>query len=375
MAAENIVKKQYYPPSETARRLPQVTFSESGLSSTDLPRDTVLKSLQIRLSGAVTTTYGSGTPVADAQSIMDNLVQYFAIQIDGGRIVKSVRPHMLRLQQLYNTNVLAERRCSAAAAAATDNLALADAGMTYGTTGQVSTINETIMIDFQMPYCEPGTGRELTWLQLKGKASATLKIQMKPFSSLLGFGNTAPVVYSASTLVFDVITCEAQDVDPELEFLDFRQTHFDEPFSSETTSRAIDLNLNQKLAGIMMFAKDGAAGTATTASGKVASNLLLTNVSLKQNGRIELVNTTARALQNKNRAEFGITAPFANSVSILDGAYYINLLARKNIDTALDCRKPITDTLYLYLSTNTASNVSYTNPAIVTIMTDEIVAP
>jgi len=361
------------PDATTSRRLPQVSVVESALNSTDLPRDTVLKSIQIRLSGSITTTYASGTPVADAESIMDNLVAYFQIQIDGGRIVKSIRPHFLRIQQLLTTGILGERKASAAAAAALQPAT--SQGFVYGSTTQVTTVSETVNLQFEMPYCEPGTGKELTWLQLKSKTSAVIKAQFKPFSSLLGFGNTAPVVYSASTLVLDYITKEAQSVPQGIEFFDFRQTHFDESFSGETTLRAVDLNLNQKLAGIMIFAKDGAAGSATTATGKLASDLLVTSVSLKKNGREELVNSTFKALQADNQTEYGLNIPTASGVSLFSGIAYINLLNRKNLDTALDCSRPATDSLYLNLGTNTASNVSYTNPAIVTIMTDEIVAP
>ena len=49
--------------SERQRKLQQITFSPSDILTRDLPRDTVLKYLNIRLSGSVTTTFGSGTPV------------------------------------------------------------------------------------------------------------------------------------------------------------------------------------------------------------------------------------------------------------------------------------------------------------------------
>ena len=43
--------------------------------------------------------------------------------------------------------------------------------------------------------------------------------------------------------------------------------------------------------------------------------------------------------------------------------------------TALDVRPPLVDQVQLEVDTRSASDVSYTNPAIVTIMTNEIVAP
>lgn len=361
------------PQAATGRKLPSVTFVENQLASVDLPTDTTLQSLLLVLSGSVITTFGSGTPVADANSFLPNLVSFFQVQVDGGRIVKSVDPAMLRFQQLLCSGIFPDRRASAAAAAA--NQPTTSQGFVYGTTTQVTTAWEASVIEFSMPYCEPGTGRELTWLQLKDKMSATLKIQMKPFTSLLGFGNTAPVVYTGSTFAFEIITKESQYVPPDIEFFDFRQTYFDQGFSGETSLFQIKLELSNKLAGVMLVANNGAAGSATTATGKILDDLLVTNVILKQNGRNELINTSWRALQYLNRQEFGYSAPVASSASVATGMAYMNLINRKNIDTALDCTRPFTDSLYLNLSTASASVTSYTNPANVRVGLDEIVAP
>ncbi len=361
------------PQAATGRKLPSVPFVENQLASVDLPTDTTLQSLEIVLSGSVVTTFASGTPVADTESTLPNLIEYFQVQVDGGRIVKAVSPALLRFQQLLVSGVFPDRRASAAAAAA--NQPTTSQGFVYGTTTQVTTAWEASVIEFSMPYCEPGTGRELTWLQLKDKMTATLKIQMKPFLSLLGFGNTAPVVYSSNLFTMEIITKESQSVPADVEFFDFRQTYFDQAFSGETSLFQIKLELSNKLAGIMLYAKNGAAGSATTATGKVPDDLLVSNVVLKQNGRNELVNTSWRALQYLNRQEFGYTAPVASSASVATGMAYMNLLNRKNIDTALDCTRPFTDSLYLNLSTNSTSFTSYTNPAIVRMGLDEIVLP
>lgn len=368
-------EKYAYPMAERQRKLQSLTFAESSILSRDLPRDTVLKSLQLRLSGSVTTTFGSGTPVADARAAFDNIIPRIDVIVNGSRTVKSVRPHLLRIQQLFASKILAERRSSAAATAATDNFPTVDAGFTYGTTGQLTTCAETIFLPFEQVYCEPGLGRESTWLNLKGVASAELRLTTAAFSKFLGFGNTAPVVYSASTFIIDVLTIEAQDVPPEIAFSDWKQTTKEVTFSAETTDFAIDINRGNKLSGIMLFAVDGAAGSATTASGKLASNLALTKLSLKINGQSDIKTTDFKSLQGLNRAEFGVLAAMASNVSILDGIAYMNLLARKNIDTALDVAPPLVDNVQLFVNTNTASNVSYTNPVSVTVMTDEIVMP
>jgi hypothetical protein len=226
-----------------------------------------------------------------------------------------------------------------------------------------------------MVYSEAGMGREATWLNLKGVSSAEIKLTCAAFSSLLGFGNTAPVVYSGSTLVIDIITVEAQDVPPNLVFSDWKQTTKELTFSSQTTDCAIDINRGNKLSGIMLFTKNGAAGSATTATGKLASNLVLTKINLKLQGQSDIKFTDFKALQAENRARYGVNAPMASNVSILDGIAHLNLLQRGDLSTALDCRPPKVDNVQLFIDTNTASNVSYTNPVSVTVMTEEVVEP
>lgn len=369
------MEKVQFPQAERQRILQALSFSENQILSRDLPRDTVLKSISLRLSGSVVTTFGSGTPVADSLSTFDNIIPRIDVIVNGSRTVKSVRPHLMRMQQLFTTTILGERKSSAAAAAATGNLPTVDAGFTYGTTTQVSTVAETIFVPFEMVYCDLGMGREATWLNLKGVASAELRLTCAAFSKLLGFGNTAPVVYSSSTLSVDITTREAQDVPPNIIFSDWKQTTKEITFSAETADYAIDINRGNKLSGLMIFARDGAAGTATTASGKLPSNLALTKLNLKVNGQTDIKNTTFLNLQQENRSMYGINAPFASNVSLIDGVAHMNLLARKDISTALDVKPPLVDNVQLFVNTNTSSNVSYTNPVSVTVMTEEIVEP
>lgn len=369
------MQKVKYPDSERQRKLQALTFVEGQILSRDLPRDTVLKSLQLRLSGAVQTTFGSGTPVADAFSTFDNIIPRIDVIVNGGRVIKSVRPHLMRMQQLLVAKNQGERRSSAAAAAATDNFPTVDAGFTYGTTTQYTTVAETIIVPFEMIYCDLGMGREATWLNLKGVASAEVKLTTAAFTSLLGFGNTAPVTYGASTLMVDIITREAQDVPPEMAFSDWKQTTKDVPFSSETTDYPIDINRGNLLSEIMLLTRNGAAGSATTATGKLADNKVLTKLSLKVNGQTEIKTTDFKALQAENRADFGVNSPMASNVSAFDGIALMSFIARKDISTALPVRPPQVDNVQLFVNSNSASNVSYTNPCIVTVMTGEIVPP
>lgn len=368
-------QKVAYPQAERQRLLQQISFSPSTVLTRDLPKDTVLKNLSLRLSGNVVTTFASGTPVADAQSTFSNLISRIDIVVNGGRIVKSVYPHMMRMQQLFTTKILGERRSSAGASAATDNFPTVDGGFTYGTTAQISTAAETILVSFEMVYADFGLGRESTWLNLKGVASAEIRLTTNAFSALLGFGNTCPVVYTANNFVVDIITVEAQDVPPNVLFSDWKQTHKQITYSAQQTGALIDINKGNSLSGIMFFTQDGAAGSTTTASGEIANNLVITGLQLLINGQTPIKTTNFKALQAENRAMYGVSAPMASNASILDGVAHMNMLARRDLSTKLEVRPPLVDQVQLSINTNTSANVSYTNPVTVQIMTEEIVSP
>jgi hypothetical protein len=218
-------------------------------------------------------------------------------------------------------------------------------------------------------------GREGTWLNLKGVSSAEIRFNTRGFSSLLGFGNTAPVSYSGSTFKIDIYTIEAQDVDAKLVFSDFKQTTKEILIAGETNSALTEINRGNLLQGIMLFAQDGAAGTPTTATGKLASNLLVSDLALKVNGQVDIKATDFPALQAENRNKFGVTANFASNVSRLDGIAYLDLLRDGDLATALDVRPPLVDQVQLQYSTRAASLVPYTSGAALTIMTNEIVFP
>ena len=360
--------------SERQRQLQVINLDPSSVFTRELPRDTILKYLQLRLSGSLVTTIASGTPVSDSQSTFDNLIANISITVNGSRTVKSVRPHLMAMQQLLFTGLSNERKASAGAAPASLNPTI-DGGFVFGTTGQTTSFAESILICFENIAAK--TGKESTWLNLKGVASAEIRFSSRGFNALTGFGNTSPVTYAVGTqpVQISVTTIEAQDVEPNVYFSDFKQTTKEESFSSQASGRLIDINRGNYLQGIMFFAQDGAAGTATTATGKMPSNLLLNNIKLKINGQVDIKSTTFLQLQAENRNKYGVVAPYAAGVSRLDGIAYLDMLRDGDVTTALDVRPPMVDQVQIEVDTRANGEVSYTNPAILTIMTNEIVAP
>lgn len=352
---------------EKQRKLQSLVLTGSGVLSRDIPRDTVIKRIEMRLKGGITTSFGSGTPVARADSTFHSLVNTIQVIINGGRFIKNVQPHLLRMGQLFNTGLEGERSGSAAVAEVYNPLT--DGGFVFGTNGQVSTVAQGLSLPFEFIWTSNEAERALTWLDTRGVASAELRLVQNPYSSLQSAANTAPVVYTASTLQVDVTLVEAVGVPAGQKFYDFRQTTKDVPFTAQVTAQQIDINRGNALAGLWFYAKDGAAGSTTTATDRLASNSLVTDMVLKMNGNVDLKATTFLELRGENKRRYGFYAPQASSVSVTDGVAHMNFI-NNAIGDAVNTRN--IDSLFLYLSTNSGTYTSYTNTAFVTIQTDEI---
>ncbi|NJM09520.1 MAG: hypothetical protein HC883_01070 [Bdellovibrionaceae bacterium] len=228
-------------------------------------------------------------------------------------------------------------------------------------------------LPFEMIWADLGKGREKTYLNLRGKSSAFLKIVCNPFSSLLGFGNTAPVVFSGSTFQFDITTIEAPDapMPDKFEYMDWRQLHFDASFSGQVNNSPIQLPSGNLLTGLALLARDGAAGSATTATGKLRTDLLVNKFSVKVAGQTEIISTTWLEQQAENKARYGVNSPLASNVSLLTGFLYVNFMQYGNITTGLNVIDRASNP-QLFVDTRSGSEVSYTNPAVLTIQTEEI---
>ena len=354
---------------EKQRRLQSVVLTGVGPLSRDIPKDTVIKRIGLRMQGAIQTTFASGTPVARADSIFHSLINSIQVVANGGRFIKNVQPHLVRMQALLNTSVQGERGSVAAAAPQLTKVQV-DSGFVYGTTTQYTTLNETLTLPFEFIWSKAESERMLTWFDTRDLSSAEIRFQQNPYSSLLSQANTAPVTFSNSTIQIDITLVEAVGVPKGQKFFDFRQTTKDIPFTGQATNYQIEINRNNALAGLLFYAKDGAAGSTSTATDRLASNSLATDMTLKLNGNIDLKATTFLDLQAENRARYGVVAPFSGSVSQLDGIAHMNFI-NNSISDAVNTKTGV-DSLYLFVSTNSASNVSYTNTAFLTIQTDEI---
>lgn len=354
---------------QKVRKLQSVTLTGSGVVSRDLPKDTWIKGINLSLRGSITTTYGSGTPVSRVDGILNSLVNNISVVINGGRTVKSVTPHLMRMQLLFNKGLQARRGSSAGATES--YLPTVDGTFVFGTTGQLTTVAESGWLPFEFIWAVKEEERSLTWLKTKDTTSAEIRFNQNSFGSLQSAANTAPVVYSASTLRIDISLVEAvlSAAEAAVPRFDFRQTTKELSFTAQTNNFQTEINRDQRLAGIWLYALDGAAGSTTTATDRLPSNNLLTDMNLKVSGSLDAFLSTFIETQEINRQQYGVNAPYGSNVTPIDGICHINFI-KNSIADALNTKG--LDSLYLYLSTNSASFVSYTNPAKVFIQTDEI---
>lgn len=354
--------------SESTRRVASQSFAPSSVMSFRLPEDTTLRALQIRVSGSIVTTFASGTPVADDFGPLDNLISSIQIRVGGSDSIKTITPRMAAFHQLLAQKQRGERKASAGAAAATADDVTADvSAFVYGTTTQITSLAESLTIFFECPLVD--YGQERTWLNLRGIVGSDLILTTKAYSALLGFGNTAPVVYSDSTLQINVRLIEARTVEQGRRFDTWKETYQIEPFTATASSRVIEINKGQKIIGLSFLARDGASGTTTTASGLLASDKLIDQMKLMLNGSFYPRNETWQELQADNRARYGLNAPYVSNKSILQGYAYMDLTQYKVLKTALDARN--LDNVQLEVSTKSAA--TYTSVASLLVHQHELV--
>lgn len=356
--------------AEKTRVHKTVKFQEGQVESISLPNDTTLRGIWITLKGSVKTTFASGTPVAKAESTMDSLINLIDFTVDGRNTIKSLRPHMLHIQNLFAFGVETPRFASAGA---TEVVPTTPSNFAFGTTGQRTSIYESVYLPFEMVYCEPGWGRERTYVNLRNHSSAELRLVFNSFKNLLGFGNTAPVDFSESTLTVEVSLIERSDAAANVVFDQWKQYQVDHPILQEGKNLQYRVNVGNNITGIMLFARNGNPGSSSTASGKTASNLLLSGIELRANGRDGLQAWKPADLQGYNRSVYGVVAPVVNGVSRTDGIYHLNMLNRRQLETALVARRPDIDELHLMIDTNSQGVVDYTAGANLLMVTEELV--
>lgn len=367
--------------SERQRIIAPLTMSYSSTITRDLPRDTVLKYLTVTISGAFDYSFATATPIAQQFTIMDALIADISVVVNGSNTIKNIRPWMLAMQQLLFTSNSNVRQAQAGATLAAVYPPNADSGFVFGTTGQFTGIRESVLVAFENIACK--IGREATWLNLKGVASAEVRFSTRSINSLVSLTSTATALaFSggaltgvANSVQLEMKTIEAQDVDSSVYFSFFKQTQKSVQFSGQGTNVLIDINRGNSLQGLMLLTQNGAASAVLD---PLLTDELITDFSFKLNGQTEIKANSWLGLKEENQSKFGINAALVGGASRLKGFAYLDFLRDGNLNTALQVSPPDVDNAQLSVNTAAASaRVIYgaTQPALLTIVTNEIVTP
>lgn len=356
----------------TRTRVFKKKFEENQNITFDLPLDTVLVGLLIRLVGSVKTTFTGGTPFGRPEGAMESLINRIDVQINGQRTIKSVTPHLLHMQQFFAAANAGERFASAGAAAVADNYPTTEGPFVFGTTGQFTTIREAVYLPFEQIFCEPGMGRENTYLNLKRANSAELRLQALSLLNLNAASGVTGLVIDQSNLQIEVTLIERQDIGAEYVFSDWKQVFRRVPISGQLAELALDIPSGPALSGLVLYTQDGNNASSTIPQNKPTSSIL-GDLELRKNGQETIQRIGFKTLQTRNRADYGIISPTAAGANRLDGVAHLNLLSRRDIETAFINSKSFgVDNLQLVIESQAAGIVDYTRPAILTLMTEEI---
>jgi hypothetical protein len=362
--------------SERQRILAPLVLAFSSTITRDLPRDTVLKYLTVTISGAFDYTFLTATPIAQQFTIMDALIADISIVVNGSNTIKNIRPWMLAMQQLLFTSATNVRQSQNAATAILAYPPNADAGFIFGVTTTFTGIRESVLVAFENIACK--IGREATWLNLKGVASAEIRFSTRAITSLLSLTSTATALVFGATsnsIQIELKTIEAQDVDSSVYFSFFKQTQKSVQFSGQGTNVLIDINRGNSLQGLMLLTQNGAASAILD---PLLTDDLITDFSFKLNGQTEIKANSWLGLKEENQGKFGVNAALVAGASRLKGFAYLDFLRDGNLNTALQVSPPDVDNAQLSINTAAASTrVIYgaTQPALLTIVTNEIVTP
>lgn len=352
---------------------PFYTYNLSSSKSSQkyaLPTDIIaLEKLECELRGYLVATYASGTPVAKYGSPMASLIQVINVS-RGSDNFKSASPEMFLFENFLLNQTPNEIRATASATL-TDDPQTTVTSVPYGATTQYQNLREQLTIHFAYPHTTSDQERFSTMFRTTNIAGANMEIVQNPYLSLRDDLNTAPVVYSGDVLVFDVNIVEYIGDEAEAMVLkyDYRQEEQGALYTAQTTGYEKIPRIGL-LSSIMISSRDGASGSATTATAKLLNDNVITNVKLVKNQE-NLVDSNWKALKTMQKSLFKYKADKVSGVARDDGFSGI-YFTRNGFKDLIDISQGAAASLNLVLTTNTAVNVTYTQGCQVRMLVNQV---
>lgn len=375
-----------YLNAEARRSLASPVYSSSAASSVDIPRDTVLKRMLLKLTMTVTVSFASGAPIFDQTGFFQRICSSVEININGYRSVKSVAPHLARLNNIILGSV-PRRAFATSAAAPTSSRASYEwmAGtLAYPATTDYVQAQEAFELAFENPWGYGGS-RHMTELDVRDVASASVKFGWQAATNLQADGSAATVTYTnlAVTVTPQIIENRARrrPINGQVLF-DYVETSTSRSYSGQAKSNQIDLQTGNFLLGLGILCQNGDAAYTLKEN-------LLTNLALYINGATAIQGPVSHQdLQDENVSRFGARDPIGLGAILatiasdadkhpLRGFGHMNLVRNGDWKCAINTsRQAGVDSVKLQFDTPSGSSgtdqADYTNPLKVTVHTHEV---
>lgn len=365
--------------SQFRRKMPQVSYRSNSVVSVDVPRDDVFKRCFIKMNGSVQVTYAAGAPVLGGMSLISRLVNRIDVVQNGQDTIKSMDPHMIRMQNLLVSGQSPDRSITKQAGAFSTRETTTElefGGTAYQATTGYMLLSESICIYFEHPFCYEA-GKSVSLWNTKGLSSAEIRFAFAAQTTLNEDGNTAVVTYvdDLATL-FDVELISAPSVPREQDFMLYKQSVRRVTFSAQGRDVLVELPRGNLLTGIHLVARDGDTN-------RRLSDNVITDIALLINGQRLIQKTSFKNLQLENRMQYGVRdlkgTAAQGIIHAMQGYAYMGLIRDGDVRTALDSRvQNNVDLLQLSVSTAASTGVdpaTYTNGVELSVMTDELSPP
>lgn len=365
--------------SQFKRQLPQQTFVPSGSVSVPVPVDDCYKRAFFRLNGSFSVTYGSGSPVIGGLGIFPKLVTNIVIQQNGQDTLKNVDPYFMRMFDFLVNGELPRRALTKQAGAFSTRIPgteLEYGGSAFQATTGYMLVEECISIYFEHPLAYEH-GRSASLWNCRGLASAQIVMQFGPYSNI-DEAAAGTVAFAADLpITIDIELESAPSVPRKAEFLIFKQTSQTVSYSGQQTGALIPLPRGNLLTGVHLLTRDG------DANGRRLGDHVVTDIEVVLNGQRSIKKTTFRNAQEEMKIAFGlrdVRGTAAQGITHnLQGYCYLGFIRDGVVQTALDTSLNAgVDSVNLKISTGSASApdaVTYTNPVLISVMTDELAPP
>jgi hypothetical protein len=365
--------------SQFNRRLSQVSFRANSVQTLDIPRDDVIKRINLRLTGSQSVTFASGSPVIGGFGIFPGICSRIDVVQNGQDTIKSLDLQLLRMMNLVATGEVPERAITKQAGAFSTRLAQTElefGGSAYQATTGFMLFNEALTIYFEYPFAYE-VGKNVSLWNTKGLSSAELRFAFNTMDGMQEYGVGATVTYADDLVpAIDVELVTAPSIPRDQDFMLYKQTVRRYSFSAESRDYLVDLPRGNKITGLHIMVRNGDTN-------KRLSDIALKDIQLLINGQRIIQRTTFLTMQQAVRQRFGLRSvkgTAAQGISHnMQGYAYLHLVRDGDVRSALDTSIAAgVDQVQLALTTAPSSGTdaaTYTNGVEVSILVDELCEP